>query len=116
MINRNLVLRRINPLSAFRVALVMSLVGLVAWLLAVVLLYFGMDLAGIWDSVNGVMQDVGGAQTVTFGLIFGISALIGVVLAVLMTIIAPVLALIYNGVADLLGGVEVSLGERAQRR
>ena len=38
MASRNLEITRISPLSAFRVGLAMSLVGLVAWLIAVALL------------------------------------------------------------------------------
>lgn len=109
MARRNVSLKRISPLSAFRVGLAMSIVGLVAWLLAVVLLYFGMDQFGIWESLNGLIFDVGGNQTITFGMVVAICALIGAVVAVLSTILAPILALIYNAVVDLLGGLEIGL-------
>ncbi|WP_300938511.1 DUF3566 domain-containing protein [Corynebacterium stationis] len=94
MARRNVSLKRITPLSAFRVGLAMSLVGLVAWLIAVVLLYFGMSQFGIWESMNSLIFDVGGSQKITFGMVFAICALIGVVVAIFNTILAPLLILV----------------------
>ena len=115
MARRNVSLKRISPLSAFRVGLAMSLVGLVAWLIAVVLLYFGMDQFGIWESLNSLIFDVGGTQTITFGMVVSICALIGAVIAILSTIIAPILALIYNAIVDLFGGIEMGLQDKSSK-
>ena len=115
MARRNVSLKRISPLSAFRVGLAMSLVGLVAWLIAVVLLYFGMDQFGIWESLNSLIFDVGGTQTITFGMVVSICALIGAVIAILSTIIAPILALIYNTIVDLFGGIEMGLQDKSSK-
>ena len=109
MARRNVSLKRITPLSAFRVGLAMSLVGLVAWLIAVVLLYFGMSQFGIWESMNSLIFDVGGSQKITFGIVFAICALIGVVVAIFKTILAPLLAVIYNSIVDLFGGLDLGL-------
>lgn len=109
MARRNVSLKRITPLSAFRVGLAMSLVGLVAWLIAVVLLYFGMSQIGIWESMNSLIFDVGGSQKITFGMVFAICALIGVVVAIFNTILAPLLAVIYNSIVDLFGGLDLGL-------
>lgn len=109
MARRNVSLKRITPLSAFRVGLAMSLVGLVAWLIAVVLLYFGMSQFGIWESMNSLIFDVGGSQKITFGMVFAICALIGVVVAIFNTILAPLLAVIYNSIVDLFGGLDLGL-------
>src|SRR5699024_11569972 len=109
MARRNVSLKRITPLSAFRVGLAMSLVGLVAWLIAVVLLYFGMSQFGIWESMNSLIFDVGGSQKITFGIVFAICALIGVVVAIFNTILATLLAVIYNSIVDLFGGLELGL-------
>ncbi|MFH0412043.1 DUF3566 domain-containing protein [Corynebacterium sp. L4756] len=115
MARRNVSLKRISPLSAFRVGLAMSLVGLVAWLIAVVLLYFGMDQFGIWESLNSLIFDVGGNQTITFGMVVSICALIGAVIAILNTILAPILALIYNAIVDLFGGIEMGLQDKSSK-
>ena len=83
--------------------------GLVAWLIAVVLLYFGMSQFGIWESMNSLIFDVGGSQKITFGMVFAICALIGVVVAIFNTILAPLLAVIYNSIVDLFGGLDLGL-------
>lgn len=116
MARRDVTLHRITPLSAFRVGLAMSLVGLIAWLLAVTLLYFGMDRAGIWDSLNNLISDVGGTQAITFGTVLSISALLGAIMAILFTILAPLMAVIYNANVDLFGGLDLDLSERAPKR
>ena len=112
MIGRELHLARISPMSAFRVGLAMSLVGLVAWLIAVCLLYVGLDQAGIWDSFNSLVGGVGGGFEVTFGVIISASALIGVIFAVLLTLLAPLMAVIYNAIVDVFGGLRVDLDNR----
>ncbi|MDY3127772.1 MAG: DUF3566 domain-containing protein [Corynebacterium sp.] len=116
MARQEVALKRISAFSAFRVGLAFSIVGLAAWLITVTLLYFGMDQAGIWASLNGVIFDVGGNQSITFGLVFAIAALIGAVMALLTTILAPLVAMMYNAIADLFGGYEMTLQDRPTRR
>lgn len=111
MAQRDLTLTRISPFSAFRVGLAMSLVGLVAWLLAVCLLYFGLSQVGIWEDLNSLVGGVGGGFEVSFGIVLSISALTGAIVAVLMTLLAPLLALIYNAIVDVFGGLRVRLDE-----
>lgn len=113
MASRNLAITRISPLSAFRVGLAMSLVGLVAWLIAVALLYVGVDAAGIWDQLNSLLGDIGGEQTVTFGLVMSVAALLGAISAILTSILAPLAAVVYNSVVDLFGGLQVGIQEEA---
>lgn len=109
MAQKSVAVTHVSPLSAFKVALAMSLIGLVAWLIAVTVLYIGMDVAGIWDSVNSLFVDVGGSQSVGFGLVFAVALLLGAIVAVLMAILAPLFAVIYNGIASLFGGLQVDL-------
>lgn len=111
MAHREVVITRVAPMSAFRVGLALSLVGLVAWVICVAVLYFGLDSFGVWDNVNSVIGGVGGEQKVTFGLVMSVSALVGAIMAIAATIMAPVGALIYNAVVDLFGGLRVRLSE-----
>ncbi|HAT1132823.1 DUF3566 domain-containing protein [Corynebacterium striatum] len=111
MARRDVTLTRISPMSAFRVGLAMSLVGLVAWILAVCILYFALDQAGIWDSLNSLVGGVGGAFEVTFGVVLSISALIGAIVAVFSTLMAPLLAFIYNAIVDVFGGFKLGIEE-----
>ncbi|MDO5032179.1 DUF3566 domain-containing protein [Corynebacterium sp.] len=111
MVGRELTLARISPMSAFRVGLAMSLVGLVAWILAVCLLYVGLDQVGIWDSLNSLVGGVGGGFQVTFGVVLSMAALIGAIMAVLMTLLSPLLAVIYNAIVELFGGFKIRLSD-----
>ncbi|WP_312716264.1 DUF3566 domain-containing protein [Corynebacterium flavescens] len=111
MAQREVTLARISPFSAFRVGLALSLVGLVAWLLAVCLLYFGLDQVGIWEDLNSLVGGVGGGFEVTFGVVLSLSALVGAITAVLMTLLAPLMAFIYNAIVDVFGGLSLCLDE-----
>ncbi|MBZ8177291.1 DUF3566 domain-containing protein [Corynebacterium poyangense] len=108
MAARELILVRISPQSAFRVALAMSLVGLVAWVLATTILYFVLDLVGVWDKFNSVVSGVGGDQVISFGMALAMSTLIGAIGAIATTILAPLLAIIYNSLVELIGGLIVT--------
>ncbi|GAA1472519.1 DUF3566 domain-containing protein [Corynebacterium felinum] len=102
---------RVSPLTVFRTAFTLSLVGLAAWVLCVTLLYFGMDAAGVWDKVNDVIGGVGGSQTITFGLVLSLASLLGALMTLAASILAPLIAVVYNASVDLFGGVKVTLRE-----
>ena len=72
MARRDVTITRISPTSAFRVGLALSLVGLIAWMLAVCLLYIGLNQVGIWESLNSLVGGVGGAR-----FLLGVRALLG---------------------------------------
>lgn len=111
MAERKVTVRHVAPWSAFRTALVLSLAGLVSWMICVALLYVGMDAAGVWDNLNSVIGGAGGEGTVTFGLIMSIAGLFGAIAAVLLSVLAPLVALVYNATVDLFGGVDITLSE-----
>lgn len=111
MARRDVTLKRIAPLSAFRVGLAFALVGLVAWLLAVCIIWFALDQVGIVGQLNSLIMDVGGNLSVTFGMALSLCALIGIIMAVLVTILCPLLAVIYNAVVDLFGGLVLRLSD-----
>ena len=109
-------IRRLDPWAMFKVAGVLAVVGFVIWMIAVAVLYLVLDGMGVWDQVNngfgtlvtsdGVTTDVIGPGTV-----FLYSALLGVVTSVLLTALATIGAYIYNLVADMVGGIEVTLAD-----
>ncbi|KQB84648.1 DUF3566 domain-containing protein [Corynebacterium oculi] len=109
MAYREVVVSRIPPMAAFRVALALSLVGLVAWILCVVLLYIGLNAAGVWDSLNSVIGGIGGDGIINFGVVISVAALVGALGAILTTLLAPLCAVIYNSVVDLFGGLAVEV-------
>lgn len=114
MAQREFAVTQISPLSAFRVALALSLVGLVAWMLCVVICYVGLDAAGVWSQLNAIIGGVGGERAVSFGMVVSFAALVGAVLAILITVLAPLVAVVYNSTVDLFGGLVITL--RDERR
>jgi hypothetical protein len=115
-------LRRIDPWSTLRFSFVASLALLVVFLIAVVVLYGVLSGMHVFSTINDQLTsltDNGTADTSTglhfdfsFTRVMGISLLIGAVNVVLFTALATLGAFVYNLVADLVGGIEVTLSER----
>jgi hypothetical protein len=118
-----LVVRRVDPWSVLKFSLLFSLCLLVVFVVAVAALYFALDALGVFDSVNQFVRDVtqanaGGKPTggidVTFsaGRIIGGAVVIGLINVVIITAISTLGAFLYNLCSDIVGGIEVTLGER----
>jgi hypothetical protein len=112
-------IRRIDPWSALKVSLVLSVALFFVWMIAVAFLYLVLGGMGVWSKLNNNVGDLltsAGGQTggelVSSGTIFGGAALIGLVNIVLLTAMGTVGAFIYNLTTDLVGGVEVTLADR----
>jgi hypothetical protein len=112
-------LKRLDPWSVLKLALVLSGVLFLIWMVAVGLLYGVLDGMGVWDRLNGTYSDLvsgGGASSgqtlISAWRVFGYAALFGIINSVLVAVAMTVSAFIYNVSADLVGGIEVTLSER----
>lgn len=109
-------IRKIDPWSTLKVALVLSVAMFFVWMFAVGFLYLVLDGMGVWDRLNNAFTDIVSESSdsglVTAGQVFGYSALIGGINIILFTALATVGAFIYNLCTDLVGGVEVTLADR----
>jgi hypothetical protein len=111
-------LRRLDPWSVLKLALVLAVVLFFIWLVAVGVLYGVLDGMGVWDRLNGTYADLvsGEAQTgsalISAGRVFGLAAVIGAINSLLFAVAVTVGAFVYNVSADLVGGIEVTLSER----
>ena len=114
MATREYTVKRIAPMSAFRTAFSLSIIGLAAWIICAVVLYLGMAAFGVWDQVNQVIGGVGGDQTLSFGVVMSLVALIGAIFAIFFSALAPLTAVLYNAVVDLFGGIRVTLRYEAE--
>jgi hypothetical protein len=118
-----LVVRRVDPWSVLKFSLLFSLCLFIVFVVAVAALYYALDALGVFESVNQFVRDVtqanpGGTATggfdVTFSAsrIIGAAAVIGLINVVIITAISTLGAFLYNLCSDIVGGIEVTLGER----
>lgn len=112
-------IRRIDPWSALKVSLLLSIALFFVWMIAVAFLYLVLGGMGVWTKLNSNVGDLltstsgsTGGELVSSGTIFGGALLIGLVNIVLLTALATVGAFIYNLTTDIVGGVEVTLADR----
>ncbi|MFR9805871.1 DUF3566 domain-containing protein [Pseudonocardia sp. RS010] len=111
--------KRFDPWSVLKLALVLAVVLFFIWLVAVGVLYGVLDGMGVWDRLNGTYADLvsgggegGGGALISAGSVFGFAAIIGAINSLLFAVAITVGAFVYNVSADLVGGIEVTLSER----
>ncbi|MCA0147055.1 DUF3566 domain-containing protein [Blastococcus sp. LR1] len=112
-------LRHIDTWSALKISLVLSIALFFIWMVAVGLLYLVLNGLGVFDTINGLVGQLGsgsesggGGEVLTPGVVFGGAAIIGAINVVLLTALCTVGTYIYNLCSDLVGGLEVTLSER----
>ena len=113
-------LRHIDTWSALKISLILSISLFFIWMVAVGLLYLVLNGLGVFDTINGLVGQLGdasgsgggGGEVLTPGIVFGGAALIGAVNVVLLTALCTVGTFMYNLCSDLVGGLEVTLSER----
>ncbi len=111
-------LKRLDPWSVLKLALVLAVVLCLDWLVAVGVLYGVLDGLGVWDRLNGTYADLvsgeapSGTPLISAGRVFGIAAVVGAINSLLFAVAVTVGAFVYNVSADLVGGIEVTLSER----
>ncbi|MEP9415473.1 DUF3566 domain-containing protein [Gordonia sp. VNQ95] len=109
--------RRLDPWATFKVVGVLAIVGFVIWMIAVAVLYLVLDGMGVWEQVNssfGTLVTADGATSgdiIGAGSVFLYAGILGVVNGILITALATIGAYIYNLVADMVGGLEVTLAD-----
>lgn len=110
-------LRSIDPWSALKVSLIVSVAMFLVWMIAVALIYVVLDGMGVWDRLNTGVTDIisdNGENTTLIGpgQVFGVAAILGIINIVLFTALSTLGAFIYNLSSDMVGGVEVTLADR----
>ena len=111
---------RVDPWSVMKTAFLLSIAFAIVTVVAVTVVWYVLQAAGVYDSISRTVTDVlGSASDTRFDLenyiglqrVLGFTALICVVDVVLITAIATLCAFLYNLSAALLGGLEVTLAE-----
>ncbi|GLZ12552.1 hypothetical protein Acsp04_27870 [Actinomadura sp. NBRC 104425] len=115
-------LARLEPWSVMKFSFMMSLVCFIVLLVAVVVLYVILSGLGVFSAISDTVNDLTRQQGETsggldagswfsFARIFTYTLLVGALNVLLVTALSTVGSVIYNLVADLVGGVEVTLKE-----
>jgi Transmembrane domain of unknown function (DUF3566) len=113
--------RRFGLLSVFKFAMIFSVCLMVVVWLSLLLIYFGLQAAGITDTISYwigcvIQAPEGTKDCVATGIdtfaLFSWLLLSGLIMAVATAVLWTFVALIYNLIADIVGGVEVVLAEK----
>ena len=116
--------RRFGLWSVFKFSMIFSFCAMVVIWLALMLIFFMLQAAGVTDTVSYwlgcVINDAAGTKHCTAAGIDGVKLFtwllgVGAVMAVAASLLWTFIALIYNLIADIVGGVEVVLAEKRER-
>jgi hypothetical protein len=111
------VLRRVEPWSVFKLSLVFYLCVCLVLLVAGVMLWLGASASGVVGNIEGFFRDAGfDGFTFSSGVLLRGFALGGLVLVVAGTIANLLLAMLFNLMSDVVGGIRVTLAEDLRRK
>lgn len=107
-------IRHVDPFSVLKLSGFFYAIFLLVWLGIVAILYSIVEAMGVFDAA----EDLGRALVlyeqvdITLGVVEKWALLIGLVVAVLGTLVNTLLAILYNVASDLFGGLELTFVER----
>ena len=112
-------LTRIDPWSVTQQAFAISIALMIVAVVAAAVLWIMLAMSGFWTSINtsmgSVLADGSESFDITdylgFGRVIGGALVLAAINVVFMTALAAIGAHLYNLVAAMLGGVEVTLAE-----
>ncbi|GAB3711634.1 DUF3566 domain-containing protein [Nocardiopsis oceani] len=119
----HLTVSRVEPWSVMKFSFVVSLVCFIILFVAVAVIYAVLSMLGVFDEltsmINALLEGDGGEDELGLnpaawfspGRVLGYTGVIGALNIVLLTALSTVGAMLYNLVADLVGGVDVTLSE-----
>ena len=111
---------QVEPWSVMKTAFMLSIAIGVVTVVAVGIVWGVLGAAGLWDSVNTIVQDsIGDSSGTPFEIqkylgtsrVLGFTMIVAVADVILITAIATLGAFLYNLAAGLLGGIEVIFAE-----
>jgi hypothetical protein len=117
-------IRRVNPWSVLKFSVLFYFCLMLVFVVGLVILYMMVDALGIVTSIEDLLGGMGlgspppgdpqGPLIFEFNgaFLFRTVLLIGIISAVLWSALTVFFAFLYNLIADLVGGIEVTLAER----
>lgn len=108
------VIRKVGPWSVLKLSLLFYLCVMVVVMGAFVILYGVLGAIGALDSVTRLVRDLFADQTFEIhgDWLFTRGLAVGIAMVVLWSLINVFVVFLYNLLADIVGGVEVTLSER----
>ena len=112
---RTVILRRIDLWSALKLSLALYSCILVVALTAGTLLWVGLRHAGVIGNIENLIEDLGGYVENSYhfkdGFMLRMTAVIGPIVVVLASLATVAGVAVFNTVARLFGGVEVTVAD-----
>lgn len=107
-----MVLHRIHPTSVLRVSVLFYLGVSLALFIAGVLLWIGANVIGLVGNIEGFMDEIGFTDfRLRVAPLLLASALISVILVITGSLANYLMAVLYNLIGDVVGGIKVVLTE-----
>jgi hypothetical protein len=114
-----LLVSRVDPWSVMKSAFMLSVSIAIVTLVAVALLWWSLDVTGVFSAIGRTIDDVAGSGSTSFDFLslVGFSRVMGVALVlaaveiVLVSALSTLFAFLYNLSVGLTGGLEVTLSE-----
>lgn len=114
-----LLLTRVDPWSVMKSAFMLSVSIAIVTLVAVALLWWSLDVTGVFAAIGRTIDDVAGSGStafdflslVGFSRVMGVALVLAAVEIVLVSALSTLFAFLYNLSVGLTGGLEVTLSE-----
>lgn len=106
---------RVDPLSALKLSFLVSVGVGIMIVVAAIILWFTLDAMYVWARIEELLVTLNSApllelgQFMQFGRVVSFAVVVGVIEVVLMTAFGTILALLYNVVAMLVGGLYITV-------
>ncbi|SRR6266508_544664 len=112
-----MVVKRVSPWSVLKFSLLFYFCVMLIFLLALAVVYWALGVFGVLDSASKLLETAGfGSPRTGFQfdgyLIFSRLFIMGAVGVVVWSVVNVLLAMLYNLVSDVVGGVSVTLSEK----
>jgi hypothetical protein len=108
-----LVIRKIDPWSVLKFSLLFYFCLLLIMLLGSAIIFAILKAFGVISNIEKLIRDLSEATfTISGGAIFRWLFLFGLLGSIIASAVTVFLAFLYNLIADVVGGIEVSVAER----
>lgn len=117
---RKLIVKRIDPMSMTRTAFFLSLAMALVLLVAIIVIWVLLQVAGFFDAVGGTIGDLAGSGSAatslfSFSRVFGFAVVVSAIQVITTTGFATLFAVLYNIAVRWAGGLKVSVAGLAEQ-